>query len=67
MATPFYATEYSLRHAPLPKGAWNRITTDYYYCGHMLYLNPETAPVLNRNINKFISAASGRSNESPQS
>jgi carboxypeptidase C (cathepsin A) len=67
MATPFYATEYSLRHAPLPKGAWNRITTDYYYCGHMLYLNPETAPVLNQNINKFISAASGRNNESPQS
>jgi carboxypeptidase C (cathepsin A) len=60
MATPFYATEYSLRHAPLPKGAWNRITTDYYHCGHMLYLNPKVSPVLNQNINKFVSEASSK-------
>ncbi|MGH9444609.1 MAG: S10 family peptidase [Terriglobia bacterium] len=58
MATPFFATEYSLRHTPLPKDAWKRITTDYYLCGHMLYLNRKVAPVLNQNINKFISEAS---------
>jgi carboxypeptidase C (cathepsin A) len=67
MATPFYATEYSLRHAPLPKNAWKRITTDYYHCGHMLYLNPKTAPLLNQNINKFISEASASSQGSPPS
>jgi carboxypeptidase C (cathepsin A) len=67
MATPFYATEYSLRHAPLPKDAWRRITTDYYYCGHMLYLNPKTAPLLNQNIKKFISDASAKTNGNPQS
>ncbi len=67
MATPFFATEYSLRHAPLPKDAWKRITTDYYLCGHMLYLNPEVLPVLSHNINKFISEASAKSNVSPQS
>jgi carboxypeptidase C (cathepsin A) len=66
MATPFFATEYSLQHAPLPKDAWNRITTDYYRCGHMLYLNPETAPLLNQNINKFISQASATSKSGPQ-
>ena len=58
MATPFFATKYSLEHAPLPKGAWKRITTDYYHCGHMLYLNPEVLPVLDRNINQFIAKAS---------
>lgn len=61
MATPFFATEYSLRHAPLPKDAWKRITTDYYLCGHMLYLNPKVSPVLDQNINKFISQASAPS------
>jgi carboxypeptidase C (cathepsin A) len=58
MATPFYATEYTLRHTPLPKNAWKRITTDYYHCGHMLYLNPKVLPVLNHNINQFIAKAS---------
>ncbi len=58
MATPFFATIYSLRHAPLPKGAWKRITFDYYYCGHMLYLNPKVLPILGRNINQFIRQAS---------
>jgi len=58
MATPFYATEYTLRHTPLPKDAWKRITTDYYDCGHMLYLNPKALPVLTQNINQFIAQAS---------
>ena len=58
MATPFFATEYTLRHTDLPKGAWDRITTKYYDCGHMLYVNPKSEPVLNRNINQFIAKAS---------
>ncbi len=58
MATPFFATEYTLRHTTLPKGAWHRITMDYYHCGHMLYLNPKALPVLCRNINQFIEQAS---------
>ena len=61
MATPFFATRYSLEHAPLPKGAWKRITTDYYHCGHMLYLNPKVLPVLDHNINQFITKASSNS------
>ncbi len=60
MATPFFATLYTLRQAPLPKGAWKRITTDYYHCGHMLYLNPKVLPVLCRNINRFIAQASSK-------
>ncbi len=60
MATPFFATEYTLQHAPLPAGAWKRITTDYYHCGHMLYLNPKVLPVLDHNINQFIRQASSR-------
>jgi carboxypeptidase C (cathepsin A) len=58
MATPFFATEYTLRHTDFPKDAWKRITTKYYECGHMLYVNPKTEPLLNRNINEFIAKAS---------
>ena len=58
MATPFFATEYTFRHMPLPSGASKRITTDFYHCGHMLYLNPKVLPVLNQNINHFIEQAS---------
>jgi carboxypeptidase C (cathepsin A) len=58
MATPFFATEYTLRHSDLPKDSWNRITTKYYDCGHMLYVNPKALPELNRNINQFIAKAS---------
>lgn len=58
MATPFFATEYSLRHTDLPQDAWNRITTKYYECGHMLYVNPKVLPELDRNINEFITNAS---------
>ena len=58
LATPFFATKYSLRHTDLPKDAWKRITTKYYECGHMLYINPKALPVLDRNINQFIAKAS---------
>lgn len=58
MATPFFATEYTLSHMPLPPSARKRITVDYYHCGHMLYLNPRTMPVIGRNINQFIAQAS---------
>ena len=58
MATPFFATQYSLRHTDLPKDAWNRITSKYYECGHMLYLNPKVLPELDHNINEFITKAS---------
>src|SRR5579875_3166105 len=59
MATPFFATEYTLNHMHLSPGLQKRVTTDYYPCGHMLYLNPRVLPVLNRNINQFISHAAG--------
>lgn len=58
MATPFFATEYTLRHMRLTPAAWKRVTVDYYRCGHMLYLNPQVVPVLSRNINQFIETAS---------
>ncbi len=58
MATPFFATEYTLRHMALSPAAWQRVAIDYYHCGHMLYLNPNVVPVLNRNINEFIQNAS---------
>jgi carboxypeptidase C (cathepsin A) len=60
MATPFFATEYTLSHMPLPQSARQRITVDYYHCGHMLYLNPRALAVLGRNMNQFIAQASAQ-------
>lgn len=58
MATPFFATEYTLNHMPLPASARKRITVDYYHCGHMLYLTPQSLAALGRNVNQFIAQAS---------
>jgi carboxypeptidase C (cathepsin A) len=60
MATPFFATEYSMRHTDLPEDAGKRTLTGYYDCGHMLCLNPKALPKPDRNINRFITKASSK-------
>lgn len=39
-ATPFFATNYTLRHLGLPPALQKHITFGYYESGHMVYLNP---------------------------
>ncbi|MGH9533373.1 MAG: S10 family peptidase [Terriglobales bacterium] len=59
MATPFFATEYTIGHMGLPAALRANIHTAYYPVGHMLYLNPRALPALQRNIDGFIAAATG--------
>jgi carboxypeptidase C (cathepsin A) len=54
MATPFFATEYTMDHLLLPESAMERIHMNYYDSGHMMYLNEEDLSELKSNIDGFI-------------
>jgi len=54
MATPFFATEYTMDHLQLPKDLRGRIHLDYYTAGHMMYLNDEDHDKLSANVRAFI-------------
>ena len=60
MATPFFATEYTFAHMALPASLRAHVHEYFYPDGHMLYLNPKAMPMLQKNIDGFIEAASGR-------
>ncbi len=54
MATPFFATEYTMDHLLLPVNARDRIHLNYYKAGHMMYLRDEDLAKLKINIGGFI-------------
>ena len=60
MATPFYATEYTMEHLGLPEKLQKNIRLQYYDAGHMMYLRDEDLAKLKANIGNFIEAASKR-------
>ena len=41
MATPFFGTEYDLKHMELPPALQGNLRFSYYPSGHMVYLNPD--------------------------
>ncbi len=57
MATPFFATLYTVHHMGLPPSVMRRIEFRYYPSGHMLYLNPVALPLLKKHIDHFIKRA----------
>jgi carboxypeptidase C (cathepsin A) len=57
MATPFFATEYTMDHLLLPKDLRGRIRLDYYTAGHMMYLNDADHDLLSSHIRSFIQSA----------
>jgi len=57
MATPFFATEYTLDHLRLPPEARNRVHLEYYSAGHMMYLHEEDLVKLKAQIGGFIDSA----------
>ena len=42
LATPYFATEYTVAHMGLSPGAAARVRMSYYPAGHMMYLLPES-------------------------
>jgi carboxypeptidase C (cathepsin A) len=54
LATPFYATEYTMSHLGLPAAVQKNISFKYYEAGHMMYVNPQALTELKQNISNFI-------------
>jgi carboxypeptidase C (cathepsin A) len=57
MATPFFATHYTITHMGLPAKLRAHIHFYFYHSGHMLYLNPNALAHVQRNVDAFIAMA----------
>jgi carboxypeptidase C (cathepsin A) len=58
LATPFFATEYTMDHLGLRPDLRSHIDLKYYDAGHMMYLYPPALAQLKTNIAQFIGATS---------
>ena len=54
LATPFMEGLFEMKHLPLPASLQNNISYEFYYSGHMVYLNPIAHKQLHDNVAKFI-------------
>ena len=59
MATPFFGTEYDLKHMELPPTLQSNLRFSYYPSGHMVYLNPEALRSLKADVARFYDDAAG--------
>ncbi|MEO6834849.1 MAG: peptidase S10 [Candidatus Tumulicola sp.] len=53
MATPFYATVYTLNHLNLAPPLQNNITYGFYESGHMVYLHPEALAQFHTDLERW--------------
>lgn len=60
LATPFFATEYTMEHLLLPEKLQGQIHMEYYDAGHMMYLHEDDLTKLKNNVATFIESASKR-------
>jgi len=58
MATPFFATEYTMDHLGVPADLRSHVTMKYYEAGHMMYLREPDLVALKGNIAQFVTATS---------
>jgi carboxypeptidase C (cathepsin A) len=55
LATPFFSTEWDLRHLNLEPNLRGNIEFGYYEGGHMMYLNPDALAALKVDLARFYS------------
>ncbi|HXY69128.1 MAG TPA: hypothetical protein VEH62_06735 [Gemmatimonadales bacterium] len=58
MATPFFATEYTMDHLGLRPDLRSHVALKYYDAGHMMYLHEPDLAQLKSNVAAFIAATS---------
>jgi carboxypeptidase C (cathepsin A) len=58
LATPFFATEFTMDHLLLPEKLRDNIHLQYYGAGHMMYVRDEDRTKLKNNVASFIEGAS---------
>jgi carboxypeptidase C (cathepsin A) len=54
LATPFFATEYTLSHMGLDASQRSRVTTGEYEAGHMMYISEKELQKLKADVSAFI-------------
>lgn len=54
LATPFYATEYTLSHLGLDPSLRSNIKTEYYESGHMMYVEEKSLAKLQSDVATFL-------------
>jgi len=57
LATPYFATEYTLAHMGLDATARARVSTSYYEAGHMMYIHEGELARLKQDVAKFLQRA----------
>jgi carboxypeptidase C (cathepsin A) len=57
LATPYFATEYTLSHMGLDAAQRARISTGYYEAGHMMYIHEGELAKLRQDVARFIAGA----------
>ena len=57
MATPFFATKFTMEHLGLPADLQKNVKLDYYNAGHMMYLHDKDRVSLHNQIASFINRA----------
>ena len=57
MATPFFATEFTMEHLGLPADLQGHVQLKYYDAGHMMYLHDSSRTQLHNNIAAFVDKA----------
>jgi carboxypeptidase C (cathepsin A) len=60
LATPYFATEYTLAHMGLDPSQRGRVTTAEYEAGHMMYIHAGELAKLKKDVAAFIQGALGR-------
>jgi carboxypeptidase C (cathepsin A) len=58
LATPYFATEYTLDHLGLDASLRSRVTQRYYEAGHMMYIDVKSLAALRRDVAAFLGDAS---------
>ncbi|MBS1705380.1 MAG: peptidase S10 [Armatimonadetes bacterium] len=57
LATPFYATEFTLAHMGLDPTLRENISAAYYEAGHMMYIHEGCLAQLKKDVSKFLSGS----------
>lgn len=57
MATPYFATQYTLSSMNLDPALRKNVTTQYYEAGHMMYIERNSLRKLYEDVSKFIRSA----------
>jgi carboxypeptidase C (cathepsin A) len=57
LATPYFATQYTLSHMSLDPQQHAKITLGYYDAGHMMYLRSDSLDHLKQDVSVFLAGA----------